>query len=494
MKKTMRGGLFLALITSVLLLPLTASAEVTLKTFTGAESRITADVEILNRYEYWNWFTPNASADNDYDYFFTRSRLGLGYKSPVMNVYVQAQNTIMLGLPDDAMAPSPAGPLGLGAIYYLHDGEEDSQSTIIRQAFMEFPNILGSGISVKGGRFDYLAGKEVMYKNPKVNWLKNVRLSEKLIGPFGWAAYCRSFDGLQLSYDQPVFNLTTLASRPTEGGFTDSAHETMNDIDLATFTATMKYDTLVPNVEGRFFYFYYDDERDIAKVDNTPAGSTLNQGDISINTYGMHLLATKKTDSGIFDALLWAAYQNGDWGKLDHKAWSYSIEGGYQFMGIYGKPWLRVGYAASSGDDNPDDHTHGTFYQLLPTARKYALFPFYNMMNSRDLFAQIIVKPHQKLALRGDLHLLSLSEGADRWYMGAGPTQNDGPVFGYIGRPSNGDRELATVLELTAILNLTKNIAATAYYGHAFGGDVIENIYPEDEDADFFYFELKFVF
>ena len=77
--------------------------------------------------------------------------------------------------------------------------------------------------------------------------------------------------------------------------------------------------------------------------------------------------------------------------------------------------------------------------------------------------------------------------------MGAGPTQNDGPVFGYIGRPSFGDRDLATVLELTAIMNITKHVVATAYYAHAFGGDVVDNVYSKDDGADFCYFELKFV-
>jgi hypothetical protein len=485
-------GILLLVLTTVVLQPFSVGA-VNLKSFNAGESQISADVEILGRYEYWNWFSAQTSADNNYGYFFTRTRIGLRYTSELIHAYVQAQNTAMLGLPDNATAPAPAGPLGIGSIYYLHDHEENSQSTIIRQAFLELPDIAGSGVFIKGGRFDYLDGKEVMYQNPKVNWLKNIRLSEKLIGPFGWAAYCRSFDGLQFSYDRPTVNLTTMASHPTEGGFTDRAHNTMNDIDLATVTATVKYDTLIPNAEGRLFYYYYDDKRDIAKADNTEAGSSKNQGNISINSFGMHLLTIKKTKSGIFDALIWGAYQDGDWGSLDHEAWAYSIEAGYQLTGIYSKPWLRVGYSASSGDDDPGDHNHGTFYQLLPTARKYALFPFYNMMNSRDLFAQIIAKPHHKLALRGDLHLLSLSEDDDRWYMGAGPTQNDGPVFGYIGRPSFGDRDLATVLELTAIMNISKHVVATAYYAHAFGNDVVSNVYTEDDDADFCYFELKFV-
>lgn len=487
-------GIALYILAGILLSPLSAGAQITLKEFANDIGQITADMELLGRYEYWNWFTPKAAADNEYGYFFTRTGLGLGFSNKYVKAYAQAQNTMMFGLPDDAMASAPAGPLGIGAIYYLHGRQENYRSTIIRQAFLELPDIGGSGLSVKGGRFDYLEGKEVMYKDPKVNWVKNTRVAERLIGPFGWAAFCRSFDGLQFSFDQTDFNLTTMASHPTQGGFENDAQKTIEDIDLATLTTTLKYDTLIPNSEGRLFYFYYDDRRDINKVDNNPGGSLLNDGDITIHTVGMHLLTTYETTWGIFDGLVWAAYQGGDWGHLDHQAWSFDVEVGYQFTKVFGKPWLRAGYTVGSGDDDPEDRDHGTFYQLLPTARKYALFPFYNMMNSRDLFAQLIIKPLDRLILRGDLHLLSLADSHDRWYMGAGPTRKSGSIFGYIGRPSFGDRDLATVMELTAIAKVWRNLSATSYYGHAFGHDVVDNIYQKDDDGDYFFFELKLAF
>jgi hypothetical protein len=36
-------------------------------------------------------------------------------------------------------------------------------------------------------------------------------------------------------------------------------------------------------------------------------------------------------------------------------------------------PWLPVGYLCSSGDDNPTDHKHETFLQILPTVRQYGV-------------------------------------------------------------------------------------------------------------------------
>jgi len=46
---------------------------------------------------------------------------------------------------------------------------------------------------------------------------------------------------------------------------------------------------------------------------------------------------------------------------------------------------------------------------------------------------------------------LSLNEKDDRWYMGAGPTVKEATIFGYIARPSFGDDDLATAIEMMTI-------------------------------------------
>ena len=473
----------------------TADAKLSISEFYVGEGEFTAEGEIATRYEYWNWFTPSGSIpDNDYDYIFTRTRLGLGLNLPRAQAYLQVQDTHMWGLPEDAMAAAPQGPLGIGAIYYLHRGDENSHSTIIRQAYIDISKIFLEGLSTRLGRFDYVDGLEVTYENPKVNWLKNMRLAERLIGPFAWSGFCRSFDGLQVAYDQKGFNLNSTLTHPTQGGFENNAHKTMYDIDLFTLTGTVKYDQWMPNTEGRMFYFYYEDDRDIPKVDNTPQGSGLNEGAIKIHTIGAHLIRIVETESGVFDALFWGAYQTGDWGTLDHRAWATDFEWGFQFSQMVWKPWIRAGYFVSSGDSDPSDSKHETFYQLLPTARKYCLFPFYNMMNNEDLFLQAILKPQKEMAIRADLHFLSLNDENDRWYMGAGPSLNKGGIFGYIGRPSNGDDDLATVLDLITSYDFSKFLSGTLYWGHAFGKDVIENIYGDNEDGDYFYAECQIKF
>lgn len=485
------------IITAILLFLATeTSANVTLFTFSDDHGEVWVSGNMVTRYENWDWFKPSRhpNSNNDYDYYFIRSRLGLGVKFKMVEAFLQMQDTHVWDLPNDSISPAPEGPLGIGAVYYAHRRNVNSHSTFVKQAYLRLDDVLLDGLSLKGGRFEYSDGMEVTYEDPKVMWLKKVRLSERMIGPFGWSAFTRSFDGGQISLDRDFFNITAMVSHPTEGGFENDAHHQIDDVDLVAVTLTSKYNKIIPHTENRLFYFFYDDERKMNKVDNTPAGSNLNQGNIEIHTLGLHSLSTLELGPGVGDFLLWGTGQWGSWGNLSHQAWAWTAEIGYQFTEIPTKPWIRIGYFMSSGDSNPADTEHETFFQILPTARKFAFFPFYNLMNNEDLFIQLILKPLKKVLVRADFHFLQLNERGDRWYMGAGATRDRENIFGYIGRPSFGDTDLAKVLDLTVAYNFNKHINLNAYYGRAWGDDVIDNIYARDDDANFFYLELGLKF
>ena len=488
-------GVFL-LIFGLCSFPKRVTATITLSTFNQGKGTLSADVRIIYRHEFWDWFKPLAQPNNnnDYRYFFTRSLVELKLALPNFQAFIQAQDVHMWGLPDDAVANPPAGPMGAGANYFSHGHQQDYSSTIIRQAYLDIQKLFTKGLSLRWGRFDYLDSMEVTYENPKVNWLKEMRLAERLIGPFTWSSFNRSFDGFKVGYDLEKFNLTSLIAHPTQGGFENDAHKTIEGIDLASFTFTSKYNQWIPNCEERFFYIYYKDHRNMPKVDNTLVGSGLNQGDIKIHTFGMHWLGTAKLGKGFFDGLMWGVYQTGDWGDLDHNAWAGTVEIGYQFSACPWTPWFRAGYFISSGDDDPTDDNHETFYQLLPTVRKYALFPFFNQMNNEDVFVQAVLKPLPRLSLRADIHFLQLQETNDRWYMGAGATRERGTIFGYQGRPSFGDKELGTLADITMSYFFNQYFSGLIYFGHVFGEEVIKNNYPQGDDANFGYVELSLTF
>jgi len=54
---------------------------------------------------------------------------------------------------------------------------------------------------------------------------------------------------------------------------------------------------------------------------------------------------------------------------------------------------LSAGHSYGSGEGNPNDSTHGTFFQVLTTPRLYARFPFCNMMNNEDFYGTLDLHP-----------------------------------------------------------------------------------------------------
>jgi hypothetical protein len=188
--------------------------------------------------------------------------------------------------------------------------------------------------------------------------------------------------------------------------------------------------------------------------------------------------------------MAWGAYQFGDWGSQEHSAYAYAAEVGFQ-PDLPLRPWIRAGYFAGSGDtsaETAEGGEHGTFFQLLPTPRIYARTPFQNLMNNKDLFVQLLLRPDARTNIRVDLRAIDLAEGTDLWYAGGGAF--DAVGFGFAGRPSGGDSKLATVIDLSVDRTLGAMTSASFYFGRVNGGDVISRIYPEGATANYAYLEL----
>ncbi|MGH7822496.1 MAG: alginate export family protein, partial [Candidatus Binatia bacterium] len=231
--------------------------------------------------------------------------------------------------------------------------------------------------------------------------------------------------------------------------------------------------------------------RELLKSDNRPLDvRTADGDDIAIHSVGGHWIHAVPLDAGPVDLLAWGVAQTGDWGSLDHSAGAFDFEVGWQPAGVPWKPWLRAGYGRSSGDDDPADGDHGTFFQILPTARIYSFSTSYNLMNNEDGFAQLLLRPAPGLVSRTDLHVIRLAEGADLWYQGAGATLADRAVgFGFPGRPAFGEHDLFRVVETTLSYQWNPRLGVALYYAHAFGSSVVRRIF-ESDDADFGYVEM----
>jgi hypothetical protein len=63
-------------------------------------------------------------------------------------------------------------------------------------------------------------------------------------------------------------------------------------------------------------------------------------------------------------------------------------------------------------------------------------------------------------------------------------------TFGYVGHPSKGQNDLASLFDLSADYTLNSRTTVTLYLAAARGGKVIEQIYPRGKNASPGYVEL----
>jgi hypothetical protein len=451
---------------------------------------VTFSGSIRERYEVWNWFEP-ASGNNLYSYSGTVIRFGFSQKHEHLDWNIEFEAPILLGIPNTAVHPAPLGQYGLGGSYYAaNDNSQNAAFIFPKQAYIR---IKGDHSSLRMGRMEFTDGSEVTPTDPTLASLKNDRIGQRLIGNFGFSDVMRSLDGLQFLYHNSPWTFTAVSAIPTRGVFQVDGWGWVKT--PVTYVALTRQEELgTTHAEWRVFGIYYNDDRPLVKTDNrSAAAKAADLGGIDIGTYGGHFISATPTSSGTFDLLGWGALQTGSWGLLAQRSGAGAIEGGWQpNFASRVRPWFRLGYYYSSGDGNPNDHTHGTFFAVLPTPRIYARFPFFNSMNNTDAFVEVMLRPTKALTVRSDVHSLRLSNKNDLWYSGGGAFQPW--TFGFNGRPSGGSNSLATLYDISGDYKWKYGLSFGLYFGYAEGGNVIKKIYPINSNGALGYSELNYRF
>ncbi len=482
------------------------------------------------RYEYWDTFDKKYSQDNfrynrNYGFTSSKMRLGAGFASSILDGYCQLNWTQFFSLPDDA-------EFGLGSLYYKFNGHfggpniyPDKAQNIgymaLSQFWIRFKPFIINGLKLKIGRFLYFSGLEGgIPKNENLKWVKKLRISQRMIGPFDWSRVGRAFDGIMASYDHSFWNFTVSYMHPTPGGFYLKRDDwrkngkSSHRIDIITAALSIK-DTnpYLSNVDTQLFYYYYNDNRQLfsnVKIINGHdyTAELDGLGDCEIHMIGGHAIYVYDIGPGTMDFLLWGGYQWGNWGRgingndhvLTHDAWAIAIETGYNFKNVLWKPWLRIGYFYGTGDNDPDDKKHNTFFMMIPTLRIYSLTPSYTFMNTHYIMGQIIIKPYKKVLLRSDVHFVSLTESKDFWYLGSGIMRPDkdsyAPISAHINRE---DKDLLSMWDISVFIkdvyHINKfKIGLDFYISHIWGGDVIKDAFKAHNELTFFYAEVRMTF
>lgn len=443
----------------------------------------------------WDWFQPT-SGNNNYIYSGNLLRLDFSQNRDNWDWNAEFAVPFLLGMPKNATGTGAnQGALGLGSNYASANGGSQNVAMIFpKQLYIRFDGLTGDrGHTLQIGRFTFLDGSEMVPKNATLSVLKRDRVNQRLIGDFGWSDVGRSFDGVHYSYSLPSDNFTFVGAVPTRGVFQVDGWG-WNRVGFGYGSYTHESNTAKHASDTRVFVIEYDDFRHILKTDNRPVAVRKNDlENIVIQTYGGHTLHSFETTAGTIDVLAWGAAQTGRWGVQTQRAGAFDVEGGFQPKILPKlKPWLRTGYSWSSGDGNPNDNTHGTFFQVLPTPRPYDRFPFFNMMNNKDNFGILILRPNPKVTLSSEFHALRLSNANDFWYSGGGVFQPW--TFGYTGRATSGRKSLANLYDTNAEFRMNRKITLTAYVGYAQGLAVMEQIYPQGKDGRFGYLEFMYRF
>lgn len=437
--------------------------------------RVTATAANITRVESWSFFQPKvdpraltAEPVGDPTYTFLGDRVDLGVRVEGARFDIGAAfNYVRLeNLPTHAIGP---GGLGSGAFYFAATGVRYSYQLYLSELMMTAKS-RGRGVSLAVGRMPFASGAESAAAGASLATVKRERLHSRLIGNFESSLYQRRFDGGRLDVSTPRWHVTAAALVPTQGGFEESTNLSMPKVQVATGSVTR----LAAGAEWQLFATAYRDRRAgrVAVVDN--AGAADRPVDVTVSAFGGSYARVTPTRAGELDAVFWGAAQVGDWYGQPHRATSATAEFGHRWTAVAGKPWLRAGYLWASGDRDAGNGRHGTFFQMLPSSRKYALSATYAQMNLRDAFLQAWFEP-RGIKSRIEVHALGLASARDLWYHGSGATASRGRSFGFSGRPTGGARQLGRLVEGTVDVPIRTYWSVNAYAAAMWGGDVVRH-------------------
>jgi hypothetical protein len=421
-----------------------------------------------------------------YPYVEQLLRFSVAQKRAHVDWLAELSSATVFDVPTTAAGAPAQGNLGLGGNYFAANNNTLPTAAFAKQAYLRLHST-APGTNLRFGRFEFFDGLETTPKDPTLLWLQTNRVAQRLIGNFGFSNAQRSLDGVDAHFGSHSWDITAMAARATQGVFNMNANPELNvDLQYLAFTKSEFSNHLLWRV---FAIDYHDGRTFTTKTDNRPlATRQADHKNIRVGTYGADFLTAIPAGPGQLDVVFWGVLQNGNWGLLTQHSGAFATEAGYRLTSISTKPWLRGGLFRGTGDHNNTDHTNNTFFQVVPTARAYARFPFYNLMNSTDTFAQFIDNPLKKLELRTDLHFLKLTSSKDLWYQGGGAFDNKS--FGFAGRPAAGHNSFASVADISSDYQLSHALALNLYYGHSFGRSVVHADYPHGSSANFGYLEL----
>lgn len=403
----------------------------------GWQERVEAEVKFRYRLEQRHNFDFNSGVDDNDTFHLFRSRLNLGFHTGESTLF-------FLQLQDSRIRED-----GFGNRSPFEDDIE------VRQAYIELGETPWQNFSLRIGRQELSYGKE------------------RLIGGFNWSNVAQSFDALKLIYRKGALRLDLFASRRA---LIRSNKWNRNDHDDNFFGLYGSYKGF-KNYTLDFYYLFRDTDRPVNFGPNTGASQ------LDESTVGLRF--EKKPGKGV-DYELETAYQFGNFGGQEIRAWALVANVGYTFE-LSWSPRVGFEFVYATGDSDPNDSERNTFDNLFPTNHlHYGYMDRASLQNLIDYHFTVNAKPTKKLYLQADVHILRLEEATDSLYnAGRRPVRTSAT--------SSVSKSIGSELDLLVRYKMNQNVSFLAGFSHFSAGDYLGETVTED-DADFFYFQATFRF
>jgi len=284
-------------------------------------------------------------------------------------------------------------------------------------------------------------------------------IDRKLIARNRWRNTTNNFEGfrLQLGQQDNDWQLDFLALQPVERRlrqFDRADEERWFYGVIGAWRRWSKYATLEP------YYLVLDEDR---------KGDT---ADREIHTIGLH--AYGPIGSTRIDYDVDGAFQFGDDGDLDHRAFAAYGELGYSFEHKW-KPRLSTSILYASGDRDPNDGKAERFDRLFGAAHFLSATDYFTFRNNINPKLRLELRPTKKLRIDTSYGAYWLASDSDAW-----------PDIGRRDRTGRSGDFVGQEVELRARYQMTAWAELEIGYSHFLPGAFVKNTGDAD-DSDFFY-------
>lgn len=322
----------------------------------------------------------------------------------------------------------------------------NSESTDIKQAYVQFDSIAEQPLSLKLGR-------QVMAYG-----------DHRLIGGFEWSNTARSFDALKLMYNTDTFGMDLFYSKMKESVTNDTTDfKTSGTTDDKDYTFSGLY-AIIKAIQNNTIDLYALQDKNDATEKN-------------VLTYGARL-------NGKFaDADYTAEYalQGGDNMKsggttISQESNALTVKAGYTLKDIMG---LRIGaeYDTATGDKSSTADKNEAFQNLYPT--NHPLYGFTDDIiwsNMSAMSLNVGLKPTETLWVGAEYWKYSLAE-----------------------KDASGKDDLGSEINIMARNSLSSNVKCELSWirrngGESGGSDYYSRAISKDKSADYVYLQANISF